>query len=236
LSRDPDRFRRARCGERTELQCGGAEQNHGAVGEGRGAIDFASVQRRPVLAAQIFQRRTVLADRDPGMMPRDSRVVDEHGRVARASKYVLAAGQRDFTIAKNEATRAHDIESASRGQRFDRHFAAKGVAVTVNRPDKSGGARIVANDGAKLGHEAREGSVGYEGAAPERLVNLVLGQRSGPGVEQQLEQREQLRARMHDRATAYQLAPVPIEHAVPKPETHSDNSLRAGVMVVNQST
>jgi hypothetical protein len=112
----------------------------------------------------------------------------------------------------------------------------RAVAVAVDRPDQTRRPRLVADGRAKLGNEARQRRVGDEGAGPQRLVNLAFCQRPWPRIEEKFEETKHLRSGVDTRSLPGQLSPLPVEHTVPKHETHDGAmSVRTGAGAVNPS-
>src|SRR5262249_61060850 len=142
------------------------------------------------------------------VVPRHAGLINQDRGLSRSTEHVLADGEGDFAVADDEPTNRRQNGAVGRRRRGT-DLSDKTVAVPVNRADVPRRACGVVDRRAKLGDETRQRRVRYESRPPERLVNLVLRQRSRPCIEEKLQKRKQLRATVDDGTAARQLATRP---------------------------
>src|SRR5205823_6119855 len=104
-----------------------------------------AVDERPVLGAEVLQRRVPRGDEEACVPARDALRVDPDDGVGSAAEYVLPFAERDFPLAPQQAEEAvapgRRAAVAPRGH----GVSGEGVPVTVDRADEFGGAGAVAD-------------------------------------------------------------------------------------------
>src|SRR5262245_20528004 len=77
----PFGLRRSPCSNRPERQFDGPDADHVAIFEADWCIDAAIADERPVLAAEILERRLAPGDAEQRVPPRDARRIDKEPEI-----------------------------------------------------------------------------------------------------------------------------------------------------------
>ena len=118
--------------------------------------------------------------RDARVVPRDAVHVDPGDGVTVPPEDVLALAEGDLPVAPDELE--DDTGGARRSEiRGGQRVSREGVTEPVHGPNESRFVRLVSDRLAELGHQAREVPFGDEDAGPERLDQLLLGDRFWAG-------------------------------------------------------
>ena len=83
--------------------------------------------------------------------------------------------------------------------------------------------RVVADRFAQLCDQTCEVPLGHENSRPERLHQLLLGNRPGTALEKKLEQAERLDGKMNSCPPAKELAGIAVENAVVEAKPHASS-------------
>ena len=170
---------RARRLKRPDRQLHRADGDDVAVANRSGSVDSLIPDKRPILAAQVFDRRPARRDRDQRVTPRDPGGVqiDLHVRVT--SEDVLTLVERHSAghpfDAERHSAATHRPAGLGAVDRF-----AKRVPKSGHRPNESRIGGIVADGIANLAHQVGEVLLDHECGGPQPLLKLALRYRLRP--------------------------------------------------------
>jgi hypothetical protein len=131
--------------------------------------------------------------------------VDPDRRVLVPAENVLALAENDLPVLREKPEARVSARPPHGG--CDRG-ACKRVAAPIDRPHEPRTFRVVFEGGAETGDEAGQGRFRDEGIGPEAIAELLLGNRLGAPLEQELEEVERL-------GDQVDLLPVPEKLAAP---------------------
>ena len=205
----------------------GPEEDRSGIPERGGHGDAFAVEERSVLAAEVLERRSRAADRDPCVAPRDRGVVEKYLRLRVPPEDVLAVREHELMAVGDESDPAHADTPILRILRV--RLARERVPESVDGAYGAVAAPFLAEGGAQLGDEVCEIRLDHERVGPESLVELGLGASPGPALEEEAEEMERLRGERDGTPRARELAALPVEHVVPDAKAHAafpDNNKR----------
>ena len=164
-----------------------------AVGERNGSRDRLAAQKRPVLAAQILERRAARRNRDARVPARHGRRIQPDAAIVRSRPRMFSPDRSGIRLpipdqpaeaaAAGIAGKATESRDGSSGLRP--RFAAERVAESMRGADEPRLPRGVAERLANFRDQAGEVGLGHERRRPQVLVQLVLRQGAWTLVDQQ---------------------------------------------------